>query len=248
LTVRRFSISLSFAATFGVTVAVMAAMTTGAAAQGAFPAPLPNQSGGAASPFPPVNGAGASPSNAAASPFPPVNSAAAPPSAFPSQGAAPLGGGLGGGAFGGGGAPGGGGGASEQEQCMKQFGPLREEAQRRANLIKAASERKAPAQEACKLINNFVQAEAKLVAFVTSKQSLCHIPADIPKQMKTGHARTLELRKNVCAAATAQQQGGPAAPPSLSEVLSSSGGVETRAATRSGGSTFDTINGNVLAR
>lgn len=132
---------------------------------------------------------------------------------------------------------------------MKQFGPLREEAQRRANLIKVASERKAPAQEACRLITSFVQAESKLVAFVTSKQSSCNIPPDIPKQMKTGHARTLELRKNVCAAATAQQQGGPAAPPSLSEVLGSSSPVETRSATRSsGGSTFDTINGNVLSR
>lgn len=247
MTVRRLLIPLTFA--------VLTAVGTQAVAQGAFPAPLPNQSGGAASPFPPVNGAGSS--GGAASPFPPVNSSgssssasASGQSAFPSQGATPLGGGLSGGAFGG--APpsaGGGGGGAEQEQCMKQFGPLREEAQRRANLIKVASERKAPAQEACKLITNFMQAESKLVAFVTSKQSTCHIPPDIPKQMKMGHARTLELRKNVCAAATAQQQGGPAAPPSLSEVLGSpSSGLETRSATRSGGSTFDTINGNVLSR
>jgi hypothetical protein len=241
LTARRFLIPLTFAA--------IAMLSVEAAAQGAFPAPLPNQSGAAASPFPPVNGAAAAP--ASASPFPPASSAAAP-SSFPAQGAAPLGGGMAGGAFGGGGvgAPGGGGGGSaEQEQCMRQFGPLREEAQRRAGLIKAASERKAPAQEACKLITSFVQAESKLVSFVTSKQSACGIPAEIPKQMKSGHARTLELRKSVCAAATAQQQGGgPAAPPSLSEVLGSSSPVETRSATRGGGSTFDTINGNVLAR
>lgn len=237
MTARRLLIPLTFAA--------IATLSVEAAAQGAFPAPLPNQSGAAASPFPAVNGA-AAPSSA--SPFPPASSAAAP-SAFPAQGAAPLGGGMAAGAFGGGGAPGGGGGGSaEQEQCMRQFGPLREEAQRRAGLIKAASERKAPAQEACKLITSFVQAESKLVSFMTSKQSACGIPAEIPKQMKAGHARTLELRKNVCAAATAQQQGGPAAPPSLSEVLGSSSPVETRSATRSGGSTFDTINGNVLAR
>src|ERR1051326_5023530 len=63
-----------------LTVAALAAGAVDAVAQGAFPAPLPNQPANA-SPFPPVNGA------APAASF-------GQPSAFPSQGAAPLAGGA----------------------------------------------------------------------------------------------------------------------------------------------------------
>lgn len=255
MTVRRLLMPLTAAATMG--------FCAHALAQGAFPAPLPNQSG-AASPFPPVNGATAS-ANASASPFPPVGNSAAParsaaaspfppvggapassPSAFPSQGAAPLGGGFGGAPMGGqAGGP-----SAAQEECMSRFAPLRAEAEKRANMIKTASARKASPQEACKLITNFVQSEARLISFVVKNQSACGIPADVPKQMKANSARTAQLRKNVCAAAAngGAPSGGPAAPPSLSEVLGSSNGVETRSVRRSGGSTFDTLNGNVLER
>ncbi|MEZ5765131.1 MAG: hypothetical protein R3D69_13345 [Xanthobacteraceae bacterium] len=253
MTVRRLLMPLTAAAT-------IAGFCVPALAQGAFPAPLPNQAG-AASPFPPVNGSTAS-ANASASPFPPVGNSAQParsaaaspfppvggapasaPSAFPSQGAAPIGGGFGG-------APMGGGPSAAQEECMSRFAPLRAEAERRANMIKTASARKASPQEACKLITNFVQSEARLISFVVKNQSACGIPADVPKQMKANSARTAQLRKNVCAAAAngGAAPGGPAAAPSLSEVLGSSNGVETRSVRRSGGSTFDTLNGNVLER
>lgn len=234
-------------------------------AQGAFPAPLPGQSQPAASPFPPVGGAPSS--NASASPFPPVGNSAAParsaaaspfpspggasapaaaaaPSAF-DRGAAPMGGGFGGGM---GGPPGGGGGPSaEQQDCMKQFGPLREDAEKRANLVRAASQKKASPQEACKLIGNFHAAEGKLLKFVTSKQKACGIPAEIPSQMKAGHARTSQMLKQVCNVANAPQSG-PAAAPSLADVLGTSNSTEVRSVRRGGGSTFDTLNGNVLAR
>ena len=257
MTVRRLLMPLTAAAT-------IVGFCAPALAQGAFPAPLPNQAG-AASPFPPVNGAAAS-ANASASPFPPVGNSAAParsaaaspfppvggapasaPSAFPSQGAAPIGGGFGGGAPMGGQA---GGPSAAQEECMGRFAPLRAEAERRANMIKTASARKASPQEACKLISNFVESEARLISFVVKNQSACGIPADVPKQMKANSARTAQLRKNVCAAAAngGAPSGGPAPAPSLSEVLGSSNGVETRSVRRSGGSTFDTLNGNVLER
>lgn len=262
MTVRRLLIPLTIAATIGFCANV--GFGAHALAQGAFPAPLPNQSG-AASPFPPVSGAAAS-ANASASPFPPVGNSAAPParsaaaspfppvggapasapSAFPSQGAAPLGGGFGGAAPMGGQA---GGPSAAQEQCMSRFAPLRAEAEKRANMIKTASARKASPQEACKLITSFVQSEARLIAFVTKNQAACGIPADVPKQMKANSARTAQLRKNVCAAAAnGGAPSGPAAAPSLAEVLGSSSGVEARSVRRSGGSTFDTLNGNVLER
>src|SRR5690242_16322781 len=120
-------------------------------AQGAFPAPLPNQAAAPAnaSPFPPVNGAAPSASIGA-------------PSAFPSQGAAPIGGG--GAGFAPPAPPSGGAGPSDA--CMKGFVPLREETERRGKLIKAAGEKKAGPDEACKLIGNYSQAELKMMKYV----------------------------------------------------------------------------------
>jgi hypothetical protein len=256
--VRRLLIPLALSA--------MAAFCGQAMAQGAFPAPLPNQSG-SASPFPPVNqsGGAASSAPAAASPFPPVNNAApaqrpASASPFPnptparaaasqgvfSQGAAPLGGGLAGGGLASA-PPQDGGGTAEQEECMAKFAPLRQDAEKRAKLIQAASARKAPPQEACGLIKNYVQAESRLVNYVTSKQTACGIPSEVPKQLKANQARSQQMMKAVCQAA-AQPQGGPAAAPSLSEVLGSPSVAPEIRTVRGGGSTFDTINGNVLAR
>jgi hypothetical protein len=238
-----------------LTLTAMAALCVEAAAQGAFPAPLPNQSSSSSSPFPPVNQSGSGNSAQSSSPFPPVNNSAAPQprsaSPFPSpssssaaasqgvfsQGAAPLGGGPPGG---------GGGGAAEQQDCMEKFTPLRQDAEKRAQAIKAASERKAAPQEACGLIKSYVAAEAKLVNYVTTKQTACGIPAEIPKQLKANQARSQQMLKAVCEAA-ARPQGGPAAAPSLSEALGSTSAPEIRSVRR-GGSAFDTINGNVLSR
>ena len=129
---------------------------------------------------------------------------------------------------------------------MKGFVPLREEAEKRGKLIKAASDRHAPPDEACKLIGNFGQAETKMIKYVESHAAKCGIPPQIPEQLKNGHKNTENLLKKVCAAAQ-QAQRGPAGP-SLSEVLGSSAALPEATPTKKGGSTFDTLNGNVLAR
>ena len=113
-------------------------------------------------------------------------------------------------------------------------------------MIKAASERKAAPPEACGLIKAYVAAEAKVVNYVTTKQTACQIPAEIPKQLKAAQAKSHQMMKVVCEAAN-RPQGAPAAAPSLSEALGSSSAPEVRSV-RSGGSTFDTLNGNVLSR
>ena len=262
--VRRFLTPLTLAA---MTVSAMAACCVEVAAQGAFPAPLPSQSSGAASPFPAVNPSGGTAANspAAASPFPPVNNAGSasapaqkpsvfPPAgaasvsqgSFPAQGATPLGGGLAAGSFGGA-PPQGGGGGAEQQECMEKFVPLRQEAERRAGLIKAASERKAAPPEACGLIKAYVAAEMKVVNYVTTKQTACQIPAEIPKQLKAAQLKSHQMMKVVCEAANRPQGGGAQPAPSLSEALGASSAPEVRSV-KSGGSTFDTLNGNVLAR
>jgi len=128
---------------------------------------------------------------------------------------------------------------------MSKFLPLREEAERRGKLIKAAGERHASPAEACKLIASFGQAEVKMIKYVETNAARCGIPAQISEQMKAGHKNTEALQQKVCNVAQ-QAQAGPAGP-SLSDILGSGSAPEVNAA-KKGGSTFDTLNGNVLSR
>jgi len=212
------------------TVAVVTAHAGMAFAQGAFPAPLPGQGTIQNDPaFPPVNGAA-----------PAVSVGAPPSSSFPVNGAAPITGS----AFERGPAPPS---QASVDECMKGFVPLREEAEKRGKLIKAAGERHAPPDEACKLITNFGQAEMKMINYVENRAAKCGIPPQVADQLKTGHKNTENMQKKVCGFAQQAQQKGPAGP-SLSEVLGSSTALPEATPTKKGGSTFDTLNGNVLTR
>jgi hypothetical protein len=51
--------------------------------------------------------------------------------------------------------------SSGTDACMNGFLPLREEAEKHSRLIKAASERKAPPDEACKLIGDFAKPKSR---------------------------------------------------------------------------------------
>ncbi len=218
-----------------LTVAVVALHAGHAMAQGAFPAPLPNQGGVQPNDpaFPPVNGAAPSASVGTASSSP-----------FPSAGAAPV---MGGGGAGFGAPQPSGPTQAAGEACMKQFMPLREEAERRGKLIKAASDRHAGPDEACKLIKNYSVAEAKMLKYVETHQAQCGIPPQVSDQIKAGHKNTEALETKVCNVAQQMQQRGPTGP-SLSEVLGSATEVPQATTAKKGGSTFDTLNGNVLAR
>ena len=221
MTIRRLIVPL--------TVAVFAVHAGQAVAQGAFPAPLPNQSAPLANDpaFPPVNGAA------------PSASMGAPSSSFPVNGAAPITGSS----FERGPAPPSQAGASEE--CMKGFLPLREEAEKRGKLIKAASDRHAAPDEACKLIGNFAQSELKMLKYVETHAAKCGIPPQISDQLKKGHKGTETMQQKVCGVAQ-QMQKGPTGP-SLSDVLGSATTLPEATAAKKGG-TFDTLNGNALAR
>lgn len=211
-----------------ITAAMVAMGAAGSYAQSAFPAPLPNQAA-SSSAFPPVNGSA-----------PVASVGTTPQSSFPVNGAAPVGGA---GAFSAAPptqAPG--------EDCMKAFVPLREEAEKRGKLIKAASDRHAPPDEACKLIRNFSQAETKMLKYIETHAAKCGIPPQVGAQMKDGHKNTEAMAAKVCnVAQQMQQQQARPAGPSLSEVLGSGSAPEANAG-KKGGSTFDTLNGNVLTR
>ena len=124
--------------------------------------------------------------------------------------------------------------------------PLREEAEKRGKLIKAASDRHAPPAEACKLIGNFAQSEVKMIKYVESHAAKCGIPPQIADQLKNGHKGTEAMQQKVCGVAEQMQQKGPAGP-SLSDVLGSATALPEVAVSKKG-STFDTLNGNALAR
>jgi hypothetical protein len=130
---------------------------------------------------------------------------------------------------------------------MKGFMPLREDAEKRGKMIKAASDRHAPPQEACKLIGNFGQAELKMIKYVETHSAKCGIPPQVADQLKNGHKNTEKMLKQVCDVAQQAQTRGPAGP-SLSEVLGSSAALPEATPSKKGGSTFDTMNGNVLTR
>jgi hypothetical protein len=213
-----------------LTVAILATAGGSALAQGAFPAPLPGQVGTANDPaFPPVNGNG----SAATAGAPPV-------SPFPSGGAAPITGGFSA-------APPTQAGGGPSQDCMRQFVPLREEAEKRGKLIKAASDRHASPDEACKLIRNFAQAETKMLSYVEKNSTKCGIPSQVADQLRGGHKNTEALESKVCTMAQQIQQRGPAGP-TLSDVLGSSASLPEATPAKKGGGTFDTLTGNALTR
>ncbi len=123
--------------------------------------------------------------------------------------------------------------AGPSDACMKGFVPLREEAEKRGKLIKAASDRHAPPDEACKLIGNFGQAELNMIKYVETNSAKCGIPPQISDQLKNGHKNTEKMQKKVCAVAQQAQQRGPAGP-SLSEVLGSSAALPEATAHQEG--------------
>ena len=129
---------------------------------------------------------------------------------------------------------------------MKEFLPLREDAEKRGKLIKAASDRHEGPDVACKLIGNFSQAEIKMIKYVETHSAKCGIPPQVADQLKGSHKNTENTQQKVCAVAQ-QQQKGPVGP-SLSEVLGSSATLPEASTVKKGGSTFDTLNGNALAR
>jgi hypothetical protein len=97
-------------------------------------------------------------------------------------------------------------------ECMKEFASLRVEAEQRGKLIKAASERHAPPDEACKLIGNFGQAEIKMIRYVETNASKCGISPQISDHLNNGHRNTESMQKKVCAMAPRVQRSGPSGP------------------------------------
>lgn len=125
----------------------------------------------------------------------------APQAGFPSNGAAPTEG------FSAPWPPGG-----PSDACKMQFLSLREEAEKRGKMIKAASDRQASPGEACKLIGDYGQAELRMIEYVQSHAATCGIPPHIGEQLKSAHETTDALHKKACKVAQQMRRGAPAGP------------------------------------
>jgi hypothetical protein len=145
------------------------------------------------------------------------------------------------------GAMGGGGFTPAQPPAVcQQLLSLRDEAQKHAMAIQAANQRKATAQEACRLFRSFLAADSKMIKGIDENAQLCNVPPEIRKQMKDGHSRAETVAKEVCDAAA---MGPRPTGPSLSEALGATPNMpESTDRRRNGGSTFDTLSGNALGR
>ncbi|MEP7031045.1 MAG: hypothetical protein ABI830_08950 [Pseudolabrys sp.] len=131
---------------------------------------------------------------------------------------------------------------AQGEKCLQDFMKLRDDAQKKAGHIQAASKNKVSPKEACGLFNSFSASEVKLIKYSEKNMAGCGIPKDAIEQMKKNHAHTDGLRTRVCQAAAA----GPARPagPSLSDALNAPIADSTNIKTGRG--TFDTLTGTPL--
>jgi len=132
----------------------------------------------------------------------------------------------------------------EPPPCIKEFFKLRDEAQKKASAIQAASQRKAPPKEACGLFNAFAAAETKMIKYAEENNVWCGIPPEALASMKKGHANTTAIQTRVCQAAAA----GPPRPtgPSLSDALTAP--VPDSTNIKTGRGTFDTLTGSPLGK
>jgi len=131
----------------------------------------------------------------------------------------------------------------KEPPCVEQFGKLRDDAQKKAQAIRTASEHKVPPKEACALFNSFFAAETKLIKYAAENATWCGIPQEVIGNLKLSHSKTESIRTQVCRAAAA----GPPRPagPSLSDALGG-GAVPDANNIRTGRGTYDTLTGTPL--
>jgi hypothetical protein len=131
----------------------------------------------------------------------------------------------------------------QEPPCLQEFSKLRDDTEKKAAAIRAASERKASPREACQLFNGLIAAQSKMLKYASDNTVWCGIPPQIVASLKEAVGKTSEIRTKVCQVATAPQR--PTAP-SLNDALSSP--VPNSSNVKTGRGTFDTLTGNALGK
>jgi hypothetical protein len=86
--------------------------------------------------------------------------------------------------------------------CADDLLPLREEAERRGQLAKAAGARHASAAEHCKLLGNLVAAEVRMIKYVEANPATCGISPNTLAQFRAAYETTQRMQAKACAAAS----------------------------------------------
>ena len=127
-------------------------------------------------------------------------------------------------------------------QC-NDFMKLRSDAEQKAGAIRNATQQKVDRKDVCGLVQRFTTAEAAVVKFLEVNKTWCGVPDQVVQQAKSNHEKTLKFRTAVCTEAPAAKPK----PPSLSDAIGTPS-VDSADNTRTGRGTFDTLNGNPLAK
>ncbi|MDR3422171.1 MAG: hypothetical protein P4L80_13170 [Xanthobacteraceae bacterium] len=127
-------------------------------------------------------------------------------------------------------------------QC-NAFGPIKEDAEKKALAVRAAIQHKSERKEICVLVQRFYAAEGTMLKFLETNKTWCNIPEQAISNAKAGHEHTLKFQTAACTE-------GPAAkprPPTLSDAIGTPS-VDTAGNTKTGHGTLDSLNGNPLAK
>jgi hypothetical protein len=120
------------------------------------------------------------------------------------------------------------------------------EAEKRGKLIKAASERQGSAGRGLQADRQFQPGREQDDQICRSQSAKCGIPPQIGDQLKAGHKNTESDAAE--GLRVAQQMRSEDRPAPASAKCWALGGAPGGAPVKKGGSTFDTLNGNVLSR
>jgi hypothetical protein len=127
---------------------------------------------------------------------------------------------------------------SQGANCMTEFVPMRQEAEKRASALQAAASHKAAREEVCNLFKRFSEAEGRIIKYLVSHQAACGIPAEAISNTKANHAKTMATEHKICSA-----EGMEARPrgTGLGEALGVRA-VPTPETTKTGKGIFDTLS------
>jgi hypothetical protein len=88
---------------------------------------------------------------------------------------------------------------------------LRDETAKHAKALQAVDRKNAPPREVCRVFQDLVAAESAMIKGLEQHGSSCSVPTGAIEQVKSGHGKSTQIAKQVCAAAAQTPR-----PPTLS--------------------------------
>src|SRR4029078_7447038 len=127
--------------------------------------------------------------------------------------------------------------------ACQQLMTLRDETQKHGQALQAASQKKASAEELCKLFKVFLAAATIMLRGLEEQSTTCGVPPEVLQQVRSGHSRASQTSKQIWEVAAHAR--GPSGP-SLSDALGTTPVVPDTNSTKKGQGTFDTLSGSPL--